>query len=123
VASYELPWTDLPGLCRDGQARCVVHRHGHVEEIAATVGALRAELHRPRCCTVCQAINPAAECNLAAIATLRGALAAVGWSDHGVEPGVVERAVHRWGAEMVEFHLDLTMSRSTQLAIVGFPRR
>ena len=30
-----------------------------------------------------------------------------GWSDHSVNPGVLYRAVHRWGAEMIEFHLDL----------------
>jgi hypothetical protein len=31
----------------------------------------------------------------------------VGWSDHSVRPGVVARAVHGFGASMVEFHLDL----------------
>src|SRR4030042_3740001 len=30
-----------------------------------------------------------------------------GWSDHSVNPGVIYRAIHRWGAEMIEFHLDL----------------
>jgi N-acetylneuraminate synthase len=24
-----------------------------------------------------------------------------------VEPGVIHRAIHRWGAEVIEFHLDL----------------
>jgi N-acetylneuraminate synthase len=31
----------------------------------------------------------------------------VGWSDHTRRPAVIERAVHRWGASAVEFHLDL----------------
>ena len=31
----------------------------------------------------------------------------VGWSDHTVEPGVIHRAIHRWGASFIEFHLDL----------------
>jgi N-acetylneuraminate synthase len=31
----------------------------------------------------------------------------VGWSDHTVSPGVIHRAVHRWGASLIEFHLDL----------------
>ena len=30
-----------------------------------------------------------------------------GWSDHSVSPAVIYRAVHRWGAKMIEFHLDL----------------
>jgi N-acetylneuraminate synthase len=30
-----------------------------------------------------------------------------GWSDHSVSSGVIFRAVHRWSADMVEFHLDL----------------
>jgi N-acetylneuraminate synthase len=52
--------------------------------------------------------TPPAECNLAAIDTLRRATdCPVGWSDHSVNPGVIYRAVHRWGAPLVEFHLDL----------------
>ena len=31
----------------------------------------------------------------------------IGWSDHTRRPAVIERAVHRWGARAVEFHLDL----------------
>ena len=31
----------------------------------------------------------------------------VGWSDHSVNPGVICRAIHRWEAKMIEFHLDL----------------
>jgi sialic acid synthase SpsE len=58
----------------------------------------------------CVSGYPAApdECNLSCIETLREACGvSVGWSDHTVNPGVVSRAVHRWGATMVEFHLDL----------------
>ncbi len=52
--------------------------------------------------------TPANEANLAAIASLREATGCeVGWSDHTVEPGVVYRAVFRWGASAVEFHYDL----------------
>ena len=27
--------------------------------------------------------------------------------DHTVEPSVIHRAIHRWGAEVIEFHLDI----------------
>jgi N-acetylneuraminate synthase len=52
--------------------------------------------------------TPAAEANLSAIAAIRDATGCkVGWSDHTRRPAVIERAVHRWGASAVEFHLDL----------------
>ncbi|MCG6534807.1 MAG: N-acetylneuraminate synthase family protein [Syntrophales bacterium LBB04] len=51
---------------------------------------------------------PPQECNLAAIESLRqGCNRPVGWSDHSVNPGVIYRAVNRWGAALIEFHLDL----------------
>ena len=58
--------------------------------------------------------TPAGEANLAAINTLRrlaqtvlGRECSVGWSDHSVEPGIIQRAVHRFDASMIEFHLDI----------------
>ena len=52
--------------------------------------------------------TPYAEANLAAIETIRKATGCeVGWSDHTVEPVVMYRAIHRWGAKVIEFHLDL----------------
>jgi sialic acid synthase SpsE len=52
--------------------------------------------------------TPYGEANLSAIETIRNATGChVGWSDHTVDPGVIHRAIHRWGASAVEFHLDL----------------
>ena len=52
--------------------------------------------------------TPYREANLQAIETLRQATGArLGWSDHTVDAGVMQRAIHRWGACVVEFHLDL----------------
>jgi N-acetylneuraminate synthase len=52
--------------------------------------------------------TPYQEANLAAIETLRQATGCeIGWSDHTVEPAVLHRAIHRWGAKVIEFHLDL----------------
>ena len=52
--------------------------------------------------------TPAAEANLSAIQQLRDMTGLkVGWSDHTRRPAVIERAVHRWGASAIEFHLDL----------------
>jgi N-acetylneuraminate synthase len=48
------------------------------------------------------------EANLSAIETIRSITGLpTGWSDHTRRPAVIERAVHRWGARVVEFHLDL----------------
>ena len=52
--------------------------------------------------------TPYAEANLSAIETIRKATGCeIGWSDHTVDPGVIHRAIHKWGATIVEFHLDL----------------
>jgi N-acetylneuraminate synthase len=55
---------------------------------------------------------PIRDVNLSAIQSIRDNIyfegkLRVGWSDHTANPGVVQRAVHKWGAEMIEFHLDL----------------
>jgi N-acetylneuraminate synthase len=52
--------------------------------------------------------TPIEEANLSAIAAIREATGCnTGWSDHTRKASVIERAVHRWGARVVEFHLDL----------------
>jgi sialic acid synthase SpsE len=51
---------------------------------------------------------PGDQANLAAIETIRSTTGLpTGWSDHTRDPAVIERAVHRWGACAVEFHIDL----------------
>jgi N-acetylneuraminate synthase len=111
VASYELLWADLLRACAaTGKPIVLSTGMATIEEIGTAVGVVRDA----GCCDLtllhCVSSYPAppAECNLAAVATLREAFGCkVGWSDHSVNAGVVERAVNRWGAEMVEFHLDL----------------
>lgn len=111
IASYELLWHDLLRACaRTGKPVVLSTGMATMDEIAAAVAATRGAgctdltlLH----CTSSYP-TPAAQCNLGAIQTLRGAFGCkVGWSDHSVDPGVISRAIHRWGAELVEFHLDL----------------
>ncbi|MCK5077539.1 MAG: N-acetylneuraminate synthase family protein, partial [Calditrichia bacterium] len=59
--------------------------------------------------------TPVNEANLSAIETMRNKFTEqfphlnldFGWSDHTVSPGVIYRAVHKYNASMVEFHLDL----------------
>jgi sialic acid synthase SpsE len=111
IASYELKWNDLLAACaRTGKPVVLSTGMATLSEVDMAVDALRSAgaqdftlLH-----TVSGYPTPPNECNLAAIATLRDAFGCpVGWSDHTASPAVVGRAVNRWGASLVEFHLDL----------------
>lgn len=111
VASYELLWDDLLRACA-ATGKPVVLSTGMAvpAEIAHAVETLRKagceDLTLLHC--VSGYPTPLPDCNLAAIETLRRDFnCPVGWSDHSVNPVVVSRAVERWGATTVEFHLDL----------------
>jgi N-acetylneuraminate synthase len=79
-------------------------------EIKAAVATLKRARCRDITALHCVSAYPAPpeEANLSAIAAIRDAVhVPAGWSDHTRSPAVIERAVHRWGATAVEFHLDL----------------
>ncbi len=111
IASYELLWDSLLAACaRTGKPVVLSTGMALMSEITHAVEVLRnngcsapALLH----CTSAYP-TPYAEANLAAIETIRKATGCeVGWSDHTVEPAVIHRAISRWGAQVIEFHLDL----------------
>lgn len=111
IASYELLWDALLAACaKTGKPVILSTGMATMDEITHAVDVLRANgcpsptlLH----CTSAYP-TPYAEANLAAIETIRQAAGCeVGWSDHTVEPAVIHRAIHRWGAKVIEFHLDL----------------
>jgi sialic acid synthase SpsE len=111
IASYELLWDDLLTACaRTGKPVVISTGMATLAEVEHACAVLRGagcqELTLLHC--VSSYPTPPEDCNLAQIETLRDACkCAVGWSDHSVEPGVLFRAVHQWGATMVEFHIDL----------------
>lgn len=111
VASYELMWDDLLRACaRTGKPVVLSTGMATLAEVHHACSVLRSAGCGDLTLLHCVSSYPAKpeDCNLAAIGTLRDSCqCAVGWSDHSVEPGVIFRAVHRWGAAMVEFHLDL----------------
>jgi sialic acid synthase SpsE len=111
IASYELMWDDLLKACaRTGKPVVLSTGMANLSEVDHACSVLRGAGCRDLTLLHCVSAYPTRpeDCNLAAIATLRDAcLCPVGWSDHSVEPGVISRAVHRWGASMIEFHLDL----------------
>lgn len=111
IASYELLWDDLLAACA-AKGKPVILSTGMatIEEIQHAVQVLRQHgCTEPRLLHCTSAYpTPYNEANLSAIETIRTATkCSVGWSDHTVEPGVIYRAIHQWGAEVIEFHLDL----------------
>jgi sialic acid synthase SpsE len=111
VASYELMWDDLLKACaRTGKPVVLSTGMATLPEVNHACLILRSAGCRDLTLLHCVSSYPAKpeDCNLAAIGTLRDSCQCpVGWSDHSVDIGVIFRAVHRWGATMVEFHLDL----------------
>jgi len=111
IASYELLWDDLLAACaRTGKPVMLSTGMTTMPEIQHAVEVLKANGCSSPLLFHCTSAYPTPyqEANLAAIETLRqGTGCAIGWSDHTVEPGVLYRAIHRWGAEAIEFHIDL----------------
>jgi sialic acid synthase SpsE len=110
IASYELLWDDLLISCARTKKPVIISTGmSNLDEIKHAVNILRQNNCEPSVLH-CVSSYPALfrEANLSAIKTIRSALKCdVGWSDHTVSPGVVHRAIHKWDAKIIEFHLDL----------------
>ncbi len=111
IASYELLVTDLLQACaRSGKPVVLSTGMATMAEIQKAASTLEQAGARDITLLHCVSAypTPAGEANLAAIAAIREATGLpTGWSDHTRRAAVIERAVHRWGAGVVEFHLDL----------------
>lgn len=111
IASYELlVGALLEAVAASGKPVVLSTGMATLPEIAAAAGTLKSagagDITLLHCVSAYP--TPVADANLAAIETIRDATGcAVGWSDHTRKACVIERAVHRWGATAVEFHLDL----------------
>jgi N-acetylneuraminate synthase len=111
VASYELLVTPLLQACAaTGKPVILSTGMATMDEIAAAADTLKdsgaADITLLHCVSAYP--TPVEEANLSAIAAIREATGCkTGWSDHTRKASVIERAVHRWNASAVEFHLDL----------------
>jgi sialic acid synthase SpsE len=111
IASYELLVDDLLKACaRTGKPIVLSTGMATIDEIVHAARTLKSagadDITLLHCVSAYP--TPAAEANLSAIEAIREATGCpVGWSDHTRRPAVIERAVHRWDARVVEFHLDL----------------
>ena len=110
VASYELLWDDLLAECaKTGKPVIISTGMAYLDEIKHAVDVLKSNNCDPIVLHCSSAYpTPHDEANLASIEAIRISTGCeVGWSDHTVNPGVINRAIHRWDAKVIEFHLDL----------------
>ena len=111
IASYELLWDDLIITCaRTGKDLILSTGMATLEEIRHAINTFKK--YSQAKLTLLHAISgyptPINEANLKAIETLRKSFDCdVGLSDHSVSSAVLLRAVHKWEASAIEFHLDL----------------
>lgn len=111
IASYELLWDALIIACaKTGKDLILSTGMATLDEIKHAVEVFRD--HSNANLTLLHAISgyptPIPEANVKAIHTLKEAFACtVGLSDHSVSPAVLLRAIHKWDASVIEFHLDL----------------
>jgi sialic acid synthase SpsE len=111
IASYELLWNNLLIECaRSGKPIILSTGMANLKEIQGAVKVLRDNNCKDLTLLHCTSSYPTPynEANLAAIKQIHDFTNCdVGWSDHTVEPLVIHRAIQKWGAKVIEFHLDL----------------
>jgi len=111
VASYELLWDELIIECaKTGKDLVLSTGMATLDEIAHAVAVFKE--HSSAKLTLLHTISgyptPVKEANLAAIKTIKEKFKTpVGLSDHSTSIAVLCRAVHKFDASMIEFHLDL----------------
>jgi N-acetylneuraminate synthase len=111
VSSYEILYRELiEAVSKQGRPVMLSTGMATGKEVAEAVQVARSagceDLTLLHC--VSSYPCPVESCNLAALETMaRDHGCPVGWSDHSRNPGVIARAVSRFGACVVEFHLDL----------------
>jgi N-acetylneuraminate synthase len=111
IASYELTWPDLLRACaQTGKPVLLSTGMATLQEVCDAAKMIHEAGCEDLTLLHCSSAypTPAKQANLAAIETIReAAKTTVGWSDHTRTPAVIHRAVHRWQASCIEFHLDL----------------
>ena len=118
IASYELLWLDLFRVCA-ATGLPVVFSTGmaNLEEVKTAVDCLLEQQCKQIAVLHCNSAypTPVEDTNLSALIKLKECLGryndtgyiSYGWSDHTVSPAVIYRAVHKYNANLIEFHLDL----------------
>ena len=118
IASYELLWHDLFRKCANtGKPLVFSTGMATIGEIKAAIDAIAGLKTTDVTILKCTSSYPTPpnEANLMAIDTFRNSFnkyydhfnLSYGWSDHSVSSSVIFRAIYRYDAKFIEFHLDL----------------
>ena len=111
IASYEILWDELLIAVAKTKKKIIFSTGmANLEEIDHAHKVLRNNGCKNPIILHCNSTYPTKchDANLASIETLRKEFnCQIGWSDHSVSPGLIYRAIHKWRAEYIEFHLDL----------------
>lgn len=111
IGSYELLWDDLLIACAKTKKPVILSTGmATLAEVHHAVKVLKDNACSNLTLLHCTSTypTPLIDANLGVINTLRKETGCtIGWSDHSVEPAVIYRAVHHFGAEVIEFHFDL----------------
>jgi N-acetylneuraminate synthase len=112
IASYELLWKDLIRACGNTKLPLILStgmaNQSEVDETLSFIQSEFPDLDLTLLHAVSSYPAPIEDCNLAVIENLAvNHRLKTGWSDHTVEESVIYRAVHRFGASVVEMHVDL----------------
>ena len=103
-------WDELLIACAlTGKPVIISTGMANMKEIKHAIDILRTNGCEPK---VLHCISsypaPFEQANLSAIETIRKEFnCETGWSDHTVNAGVIHRAIHKWDAKIIEFHLDI----------------
>lgn len=111
ISSYEILWKDLLIECAKTRKPIVISSGmSTFKEIENAVIILKKNGCRKITVLHCVSQYPADinNCNLRSIVYLKKKLGCdVGWSDHTVNPLIINSAIDEFGSTMIEFHLDL----------------
>jgi sialic acid synthase SpsE len=111
IASYELLWHDLIQKCAETGLPIIISTGmADISEIEAAINIIMKYGSSAPTVLHCNSSYPSKseDVNLSCIQTIRDATGCtVGWSDHSVSKSILFRAINKWNASHIEFHLDL----------------
>lgn len=111
ISSYEILWKDLLIECAKTKKPVVISSGmATLKEISNAVKILKNNGCKDITVLHCVSQYPAdiKNCNLRSISFLKKKLKCnVGWSDHTVNPLVINSAIEDFGSNIIEFHLDI----------------
>ncbi len=111
IASYELLWDSLIERCSKASKPLIISTGmANISEILHAKDVADKNNCGDLTFLHCNSAYPTPykDANLSAIETIREETGCkTGWSDHTVCPGIIHRAIHKWNASTIEFHLDL----------------